>query len=196
MYIVTNEIEKKIIELAIIKARTTSKLLPDYNDIINSTIETLAGDIDGTEIIEFNKACILENNVCVELAKHGLVARVVYERFIGFKYGIYNINSNELIKETPYYKTKLHAIENLNIERAINEFDELYNRLDELLSRYNLMLDIAYTTKDMGIGEVGFKCNVISSIDNTIKKSSSTCNSKLDALKSIDVNEVIKNLNI
>lgn len=46
MYNVTNEIEKKIIELAIIKARTTSKLLPDYNDIINSTIETLASNKD------------------------------------------------------------------------------------------------------------------------------------------------------
>lgn len=46
MYNVTNEIEKKIIELAIIKARTTNKLLPDYNDIINSTIETLASNKD------------------------------------------------------------------------------------------------------------------------------------------------------
>lgn len=46
MYKVTNEVEKKIIELAIIKARTTNKLLPDYNDIINSTIDTLASNKD------------------------------------------------------------------------------------------------------------------------------------------------------
>lgn len=196
MYKVTNEVEKKIVELAITKARTASRLLPNYKDIINSTIETLSGGVDGIEILEFNKACSLENEVCVELAKHGLVARLDYSRFIGFRYGIYNINSNELIKETPYYKTKLDAIENLNIDKAINEFDELYNRLDDVLSKYTLMLDIVYATRDMGIGEMGFRCSVISTIDNTIKKSSSIHNSKLDALKSIDVNEIIRNLNI
>ena len=128
MYNVTNEIEKKIIELAIIKARTTSKLLPDYNDIINSTIEILSGDT--TEI-------------------------------------------NNILKNVDEY----HA----NIE---------IDKMDIILLPYNLTTDI------IGDYEIGFQCNIISTIDNSIKKSTTIYSTQMLALKNIDVNEIIRNLNI
>ncbi len=128
MYNVTNEIEKKIIELAVIKARTTNKLLPDYNDIINSTIETLVGNKD-----EFQS----------------------------------------ILNSVDEY--------NSNVEM---------DRMDIILLPYNLTVDI------VGDYEIGFQCNIISTIDNSIKKSTTIYSTQMLALKNIDVNEIIRNLNI
>lgn len=128
MYNVTNEIEKKIIELAIIKARTTSKLLPDYNDIINSTIETLAGDND---------------------------------------------EAQSILNSVDEYNSNIEA-----------------DKMDIKLLPYTLTIEL------VGQYGVGFKCNIISTINNSIKKSTMLYTTRMDALKSIDVNEVIRNLNI
>lgn len=128
MYNVTNEIEKKIIELAIIKANITNKLLPDYNDIINSTIETLAGDK-----IELN-----------------------------------------------------------NILNSANEhkFEHESKKIDDYLAPYKLTTDIT------GNDAFGYTCNVISTIDNSVKFSSETQDTKLEALLDLDIINVVTKLNI